>query len=200
MSSIENATQSVGGVRFRLWKVAAVLIIGLIVVAAAGAVLMRAQEISRQKQTQETLEAGTRAYSKGNFDKAIISLKKTVEADPHSPKAHLLLARSYEAAGKLKEAETSYKASLDADPKQPEALYNLAIIYKSQGKTKEAIKELEKAVKLDKYFVAARLILAELFTQQNQKQKAIEQYEEVIEMKPFGLDLTELEKKLDSLK
>jgi len=39
----------------------------------------------------------------------------------------------------------------------------------------------------------------ELCAQHGHKQKAIEQYQAVIEMKPFGVDLAEIEKKLDTL-
>ena len=197
--TLENTTKVSGISRLRFRKGAIAVLMLLLVVLVAGVFFIRAQKISSLKQAEKTLKTGTENYNQGKFDKAITSLEKTAKLDPNNPKAHLLLARSYEATGKLKEAETSYKASLDADPKQPEALYNLAIIHKTQGKTREAIKELEKAINLNKDFVAARLILAELFTQQDDKKKAIEQYKIVIKMKPFGVNLTEIEKKLDVL-
>jgi Tfp pilus assembly protein PilF len=180
---------------------ALLLVIG---VSAAAVSVIRAQnrahKVSVQKKAKATLNTGAEYYSKGKFGKAIPLLEKTIELDPGNAKAHLLLAQAYEATGEIDKAEAEYKTCIELDSSNPEVHYNLAIIYKSQGKVKEAISELEKAIKLRKDFVAARLILAELYAQQGEKAKAKEQYEAVIEMKPFGVDLGEVQKKLEELK
>lgn len=180
--------------------VAILAVLLLIGVGFAINLVAKTKGVSTLKKAKTSLKIGTNLYKKGKFNKAISSLEKTVELDPSNTKAHLLLARSYEATGEIDKAETEYKKYIDLDASNPEVHYNLAIIYKSQGKTKEAVSELEKAIKLRKEFVAARLILAELYAQQGQKQKAIEQYQAVIDMKPFGIDMAEIEKKLDNLK
>lgn len=178
-----------------------------VAVMAAAAILLAVAYISLQARnaagpalSKEKAAEGMAAYKKGAFAKAAASLQEAVKLDPKNAKAQSALGQSYEATGKLDLAAKAYKASLLADANQPEVLYNLAIIYKSQNNTKEAVAGLEKAVKLNKQFVAARLILGDLYAQQNQKEKAKQQYQAVLDMKPFGTDLTEIERKLEELK
>lgn len=185
------------GFKKKLWLIGIVV---LLIAAIALGFGMKARQAVVTEQKKKTFSEGMKYFQKGKFDKAVSELEKAAELDPKNPKAHLNLAQSYEATGELDKAIKAYQTSLDINPNQPEVLYNLAIIYKSQGKTKQAIGGLEKAIDLRKEFVAARLILAELYIQQGQKQKAIAQYEAVIEMKPFGINLAEIEKKLESLK
>lgn len=149
-----------------------------------------------KKQTSD----GLAAFRKGEFDEAVINLKKATKSDPKNAEAQSGLGCSLEATGELNEAAKAYRASLAVKPDQPELLYNLAIILKSQGKKREAVAELEKAITFNKKFVGARLTLGDIYVQLNRKNKAKEQYQVVLDMKPFGVDLNGIEAKLDALK
>jgi predicted negative regulator of RcsB-dependent stress response len=48
--------------------------------------------------------------------------------------------------------------------------------------------------------VAARIVLGDLYTQQGKKTKAKEQYQAVIRLKPFGVNLAEVKKKLSEIR
>lgn len=198
VGEIENQTTGATKSRGMLSVIAVVVI--LITLAIAFLVLPKVKHNQDVADSKKEVTSGLASFKKGDFAKAISKLEKAVELDPKNAQAQRALGQSYEATGKIKEAAGAYRESLAADPKQHEVLYNLAIIYKFQNKPKQAIEGLVKAVKLNKQFVGARLILGDLYAQQNQKDKAKKQYQAVIKMKPFGLDVEMVKKKMDSLK
>lgn len=149
-----------------------------------------------KKQTAD----GIAAFRKGEFDEAVINLKKATKADPKNAEAQSGLGRSLEATGELNEAAKAYRASLAVKADQPEVLYNLAIILKSQGKNWKAVAELEKAIAVNEKFVGARLTLGDIYVQLDRKEKAKDQYQAVLDMKPFGVDLKSIKTKLGALK
>lgn len=174
----------------------------VLAVCALAALLMLAacnQTADQAKQAKEATQSGLAKFKKGNFKEATADLKKAATADPTNAETQRLLGQSYEATGKLRDAARSYRASLKINPNQPEALYNLAIISKSQGKTPAAIEALEKALSYNKNFVAARLMLAELYLAGNKKAKAKAEYQKVLDLKPFGIDLKDVQRKLEAI-
>ncbi len=170
-----------------------------LLVVAALSFGLKAQNRARQATASKAGDSGFALYKKGDFKKAIPRLKEAVRLDPKNEAALRTLGQSYEAVGDLNKAASTYEAALAAKANQPEVLYNLAIIHKSQGKMDEAIEELEKAVSLNKRFVGARLVLAELFANSGNEAAAKEQYEAVLKLKPFGVDLKAVRRKLDAL-
>ncbi len=142
------------------------------------------------------VESGLSAYERGDFETAVADLEAAVDKDPKSVAARTALGQSYEAVGKLKDAEESYRAALKLDPNLPRTQYKLAIILKSKGRPEDAIKELEAAVVADPVFSAARLILGDLYADTGDKESAAAEYQAVIDLKPFGIDLKQVESKL----
>lgn len=202
----ENAADTGKARTYKTWskkkiiKIAVLIALLLVGAATIFTWVNRAQKSATEKKVKTALNSGSDYYKEGKFDKAISSLEQTIKLDPENAKAHLLLAQSYQAEGELDKTVDEYREYLKLEPDHPEVRYNLAIIYKSQNKTKRAIAELEETLKLRKDFAPALLVLAELYAQQGEKQKAIDKYEQVIKIKPFGVDLAEVQKKLDSLK
>lgn len=161
---------------------------------------VKQENLRIKAEQQKAYAAGLNAYTKGKFDTAIQSLEHAKKLNPADAKTHLNLAQSYEAEGQLSKASDEYKASISSNPNQPEAHYNLAIIYKSQGNLDKAIQELESTLKLNKNFITARIALGDLYSQKNDKGNAKKQYETVIKLKPFGVDIGAIEKKVEVLK
>ncbi|MHB0976503.1 MAG: tetratricopeptide repeat protein [Candidatus Aquicultorales bacterium] len=174
-------------------------ILAIAVLAAATAFVINKRNEGIENRRKQLYSESVDAFSKGNFDPAIVKLEEAAQINPDDPKPQQLLGRAYEAKGKLDKALTAYKASLKADPKQPEVLYSIAVIYKSQGKIDDAVSELKAAVSINKEFVAARLLLGDLYAQQGEKDQAKAEYEAVIKMKPFGVDLKSVETRIDKL-
>lgn len=146
------------------------------------------------------VESGLSAYERGFFKEAVEDLESAVEEDPQSLIAKTALGQSYEAVGRLTEAEQEYRAALDLDADLPRIRYKLAIIIKSKGRPEEAIVELEETVQFDPTFAAARLALGDLYADTGDNKKAAAQYQAVIDTEPFGIDLKAVESKLASVK
>ncbi len=142
------------------------------------------------------VESGLSAYERGDFETAVSELEAAVDKDPKSIAAQTALGQSYEAVGKLKQAEESYRTALELNQSLPRIRYKLAIILKSKGRPEEAIDELSKAVVNEPGFAAARLILGDLYADAGDKKKAAAEYRAVIDAKPFGIDLKPVEAKL----
>ncbi len=142
------------------------------------------------------VESGLSAYERGDFETAVSELEAAVDKDPKSVAAQTALGQSYEAVGKLKQAEESYRTALKLDQSLPRIRYKLAIILKSKGRPEEAIDELSKAVANEPGFAAARLILGDLYLDAGDQESAAAEYRAVVDLKPFGIDLKSVEAKL----
>ena len=178
--------------------------VGLVVVVLAVGLLgwylaSRPGEPPKKIAETTTLKKGERSFSKGAFKDALADLKKAVEDNPESFKAHYLLAKSYEALGQLDKALPEYQRAAKLDPKNAEVHYNLALLYKEEGDAKKAISELEESIRIFPNFVGARNLLAKYYAEQGETAKAIEEYKKIIELKPFGFDLASVHNELGLL-
>jgi len=88
----------------------------------------------------------TAYYHAQQFDKAIEQSRKTVDIDPASPLAHLLLAFSYSAAGKRQESIEKCELALALN--RPSVwLLHAAVVYARVGRAREARKLAEEVEK-----------------------------------------------------
>jgi Tfp pilus assembly protein PilF len=99
------------------------------------------------KQASSAVQAGLKAHSDGNLDKAATHYDEALKYDPKNKFALYNLALIDEADSNYGLAESKYRAALKTDPKYGPALFNLAIL-----RTKEDPKE---AMSLYKSAVAA---------------------------------------------
>lgn len=83
-----------------------------------------------------------------------------------SAKAHLLLARAYDAQDKLQEARQEIRAALKLDPHCPGAHFAEGFIDWSMGDSSSAVKELEQEVALEPAGVLPAYYLAEALESQ----------------------------------
>src|SRR2546421_4875858 len=91
------------GVKRRFWGIAACLLIGA---AAAGAV-----------NRSEAVEAALRAYTEGEYPKAIQILQAASAADPQNSEIYLLLSKSYYEMQDFERASASAEKAVAIDPK-----------------------------------------------------------------------------------
>lgn len=79
-----------------------------------------------------------------DYDGAIAQLKKLVDAAPSWGEAHVALAVTYEAAGKLDLAEREYRKLVEITPDDPDAHLTLIEFLIASDKKDDAKKEIEK--------------------------------------------------------
>ncbi len=72
--------------------------------------------------------------------------------------------------------------------------------HRYQGKHDLAETRLEEAVEANDQYVAARITLGDVYAKNGKKAKARKMYRSVIEMKPFGVDLKDVRRKLKAVR
>jgi tetratricopeptide (TPR) repeat protein len=92
-----------------------------------------------QEDTKTIYNFGLLYFRKKEFQKTIEYAQKLSNLDPDSPKAYLLMGRSFEAQNNLDEAIKAYSRALLIDPVDPPTLYSLARAKDLTGQKKEAI-------------------------------------------------------------
>lgn len=141
----------------------AVLIGGLIALAVAGVVLIRACEspggpivdiaaLERQDEvravTLENLEQAHELMRSQQIDKARVLLEQTIAADPDFYPSHLLLGSVHMEMGKLNLADQATRRALELESGDPDVHYQLGVITSMMGKLDEAVEHLTTAIDL----------------------------------------------------
>ncbi|MBP1767261.1 MAG: putative O-linked GlcNAc transferase-putative TPR-containing transrane protein [Candidatus Aminicenantes bacterium] len=94
------------------------------------------------------------------------------------------LGSTYDAWGKVKEAETAYGKALEVKPDYAEAHYNLANIRKTQGRLEEAIGHYGRALQARPGSVEIRNNLGAALKALGRTEQAIEQWDKAVALTP----------------
>ena len=95
------------------------------------------------------IQDGIQAYKQGNYQKALDTFTKAVDADPKNAEAHFFMGNSLALLGKKQEAIAEYEKSIQLAPNVPQPYYNEGNAYASLGKDKEALDAFDKAIAKD---------------------------------------------------
>ncbi len=116
---------------------------------------------SDERSNQLTL-AGERFRDQGEFQAAIEQFREALKLIPNNTRAQAMLARTYNAVGRVEEALLAYTNLLDLDPKNLEARLQRAEIYRVRGNWAEATQEFHRIIELDPASEQAQEALAAL--------------------------------------
>jgi Flp pilus assembly protein TadD len=106
---------------------------------------------SRAASAASLLE-GRALRALGEFEAAVIPLRRAAEASPELLESWLGLGWCYKRLGRLEEAIVALRSGLEAAPGQPLLLYNLACYHSLAGDVTAAVDLLTKAISLDDRF------------------------------------------------
>lgn len=144
------------------------------------------QEIlQRQPRNAEALHyLGVLLYQRGNFNKAIVSIKRSLMVAPDKPEALADLAEIQRSAGHLPEAEASCRKALALRPDHAEAHVNLAAVLFQARRFAEAESHATTALNLKPAFPPALLLFADSLREQRQLRSAQEAYRQLLAIQP----------------
>jgi len=131
---------------------------------------------------EDLFKKGIEYHNKGDFDKAILFYKKSMETLGLDKKILVLLGNAYYETKKFKEAENAYKKALALDSNYSKAYFNLGILYEQTKKFDKAIEAYKKAAELDAGFAEAYANLGDLYREARDLDSAIIYYKKALEI------------------
>ena len=112
-------------------------------------------------------ELGNLYLERGNMEKAIQYLARSLDVDPYEREVHGQLANLYSSSGDHKGAIQAYRALLNLDPVDPSSIYlSLAYSLQNDQKEEEALRSVLMALELAPGFMEAQKLLLTLVEQE----------------------------------
>ena len=106
------------------------------------------EAIDGDSQDFKHLQQGFNYSEKGEYEKAIVEYKKSLEIDPNSSATHYNLGITYRRLGQFENAIDSYKKALQIDPRDEDAWVGLGNAYSSLRKYQDALSCYLKALEI----------------------------------------------------
>ena len=120
----------------------------------------------------------------GDFDSAVVALKRALELKPDVAEANATLGVIYLRQGRLPEAEAALRAELRAHADDLQSMHNLAIVLDSEQKPEEAIPLLRGVLKAKPDRADARYLLGKILLAQGAAPEAVEHLEAAARLAP----------------
>ena len=161
---------------------------GLIAILVAGVWLGSTMALavppSQTDPAKQQYEQGSTLFKQGDYEGALLALKKAVELQPGSAEAHYLLGMTYYKGKKQpSDAIGELKKAIQLNPKFGQAYYDLGLIYQAQDKPADAKQALIRAVELSPD-EQTHLALARFYEGKRDTSQAIRAYLALLAIKP----------------
>ncbi len=120
----------------------------------------------------------------GNFDQALINLRRALEVDPDLVLTRFQLGEVLREQGKPKEAAEQYRHTLRIDPNHAEAHNALGLILKEQQQTELAMEHFRQALRSDPLSADAHANSGMIFLHQGKLEGASRQFHSALQIEP----------------
>jgi len=127
---------------------------------------------------------GDDARERGDYERAVVLLRKSLERDPKAAPVHLNLGMALIRTGKTEEAKREFRIVIKLQPKNSVAYLNLGSIFAATKSYKQAESYLRDAITHQPKDKRALLLLAGVYRRLNRLTEAIELYRRVLEDDP----------------
>lgn len=127
---------------------------------------------------------GNTFFRKGQYQEALDSYEKAIQADPKYTKAYFGKGNAYKKLRKFDEAIQAYNKAIELDSTYDMCLFALGSLYEDDGKYPLAIKFYDKVVKVDPKYYKAYYQKGFAYNKLGENEKAIEALKKATEIKP----------------
>jgi tetratricopeptide (TPR) repeat protein len=135
-------------------------------------------------QLEALFEAGVESLRAGRLADARAAFRSVLNAAPHHPDAHYLLAHTAFLAGEMAEAERCMEGALAHDPRRADFHLFLGNVLQRQGKLEQAERKYRDALGLDPRLAEAQLNLGNVLGEAGRADEALAAYDAAIAAKP----------------
>jgi tetratricopeptide (TPR) repeat protein len=149
--------------------------------------------VERAKQAQAEFNEATAKVQKGDFEGAIIILKKMIKDNPEDANAHYLLGISYLKKGMLPEAAETLTRTMEIIPKFAGAYHHLGLVSKEQKELDKAIQYYEKALELEPKRADSLYNIGLILFELNRIPEASTYFDRALEINPDDAEILEME-------
>jgi tetratricopeptide (TPR) repeat protein len=132
---------------------------------------------------------GTAHADRGNWDDAVVWLRRSVEALPDDPRVRYNLARSLQAKGDLQGAEHEFRRTISLDPSHAGARTNLGVLLARKGQLQDAREEFTESIRLDPTSVNAWNNLGNVELLEGRPEEAARCYRRAADFAPEWMDV-----------
>ena len=122
--------------------------------------------------TKQFLNAGNKAYKRGDLSKATSYYEKALEFDPEFYLAYFQLGVLQKKQGQSKSAIRSLNKVLEINPEHDKTWFTLGTAYETDGNIEKAIEHYLKAIDINTGYSKAYGNLGKLFTEKQEYKKA----------------------------
>jgi tetratricopeptide (TPR) repeat protein len=130
------------------------------------------------------LRESTRAFYRGEFERAALLARTYIKTHPQDPAGLVLLARTEMAQGRYQQGYQELRKALRTDPKNIDALYYLGQASKTLGQF-----EYERLFAVAPDSARTHQFLAESYVAQRHDEKAAEEYKAALKADPRSVEL-----------
>ncbi|MDD5774086.1 MAG: tetratricopeptide repeat protein [bacterium] len=118
----------------------------------------------------------------GEFDSAVIKLKKSAEADANYVKPHIMLANIYDKQGNMAEALVEYSAAISINPDEVQPHIDYGFFNLKKNMPDDAFAEFKKALELDPASGDSHYGLGAVYRKQGKKEDAKAEFKKTISL------------------
>ncbi len=136
-------------------------------------------------------DRSSRSYRKGlkfarqrKYEQAIVEMRRLLQIDPHSSKAHNVLGQLYRSRNLYNQAIEELKRAVELDEKDPVPPYNLGCLYRELEDWPNALQYYLQALERDPRFSPALYRLGSAYSDLGRPEEARTYFEEFLKSEP----------------
>jgi type IV pilus biogenesis/stability protein PilW len=118
-----------------------VSLLGLVACGGGGS-----KKVDRKTEANQHYRLGLLSYQRGDLNKAIEEIKRSIELNPDSEQSHNLLGLVYLDSRQYSESVQEFREALARNPYFTDAYNNLGIAYRKMGEYEDALAAYRKAL------------------------------------------------------
>lgn len=146
--------------------------------------LLRKSSNIVESSSENHLNLGLAYYQKGDYKRAIESLTKAIELDPHSVAAYNNRGQAYSESNHWEQATRDFTRAIELAPDLAGIYSNRGGVYRKSGNLERAIQDFDRAIELDPGFATAYYNRGLVYADSSDLQQAIRDLTKAIELAP----------------